>query len=84
MLNRKLLHKFKKWGEFSSSVEANHAKKIKMHKMRPACMNNMAIYRSKNHISTICFMSFIMEKETKSIILIVAELILIYLSTAIG
>jgi hypothetical protein len=24
--NQKLLHKFKKWGEFSSSVEANHAK----------------------------------------------------------
>jgi hypothetical protein len=72
MLNQKLLHKFKKWDEFSSSVEANHAKK-KSHKMRPACINNMSIYRSKNHIFTTCFMSRIMEKEIKSTILIVSE-----------
>jgi hypothetical protein len=71
-LNQKLLHKFKKWGEFSSSVEANHAKN-KLCKMRPACITNMSIYRSKNHIFTICLMSCIMEKEIKIVILTVSE-----------
>jgi hypothetical protein len=73
MLNQKIMHKFKKWGEFSSSVEKKSHKK-KSCKMRPACINNiMSIYRSKNHIFTIRFISCIMVKEIKIVILTVSE-----------